>query len=67
MKVICNKAKTRQICNTCQHAESHEVIIFRRLGLNGETPQHCTEWAPCVDDKTEIKVRCVKIKENSNE
>jgi hypothetical protein len=63
MKIICNKAKTHQICNICQHAKSHEVITLRRPGLNGETLHRCTEWAPCGDDKTKIKVRCVKIKE----
>ena len=58
MKVICNKAKTRQICNTCWHNKPHDVITICR--------HHCTEWAPCWDDETEIKTRCVKRKEEQN-
>lgn len=54
---ICNKAKKRDICITCEHSEPHELVEYR-----GEK---CNSMTDCYNfNDVTIKVKCIPVKQN---
>lgn len=55
--VICNHARESQACKSCPHADAHQHDEY----------MSCSMWGSCTAPGWEIKVRCVRVKEESND
>ena len=62
----CNHAGESVVCRTCEHAKPHDRVETWSA-TDDRRAEFCTEWGLCNAREGTVSVRCVEVREVTND